>query len=44
MPNVTGNAALGYWPAFWALGSPYRGNYQNWPGIGEFDVMENVTA
>lgn len=22
MPNVTGQAALGYWPAFWALGSP----------------------
>jgi hypothetical protein len=42
MPNVTGNAAAGYWPAFWALGSPYRGNYQNWPGVGELDVMENV--
>ncbi|TDC67996.1 family 16 glycosylhydrolase [Streptomyces hainanensis] len=44
MPNVTGEAALGYWPAFWALGSPYRGNYWNWPGIGEFDVMENVNG
>ncbi|WP_328855746.1 glycoside hydrolase family 16 protein [Microbispora hainanensis] len=44
MPNVTGNAALGYWPAFWALGSPYRGNYQNWPAIGEFDIMENVNG
>lgn len=44
MPNVTGAEALGYWPAFWALGSPYRGNYQNWPGIGEFDVMENVNG
>jgi hypothetical protein len=44
MPNVTGNAALGYWPAFWALGSPYRGNFQNWPGIGEFDIMENVNG
>ncbi|MBQ1025522.1 carbohydrate-binding protein [Micromonospora sp. C95] len=44
MPNVTGAAASGYWPAFWALGSPYRGNYQNWPGIGEFDVMENVNG
>jgi hypothetical protein len=44
MPNVTGNAALGYWPAFWALGSPYRGNYQNWPSIGEFDIMENVNG
>ncbi|MFI6812522.1 glycoside hydrolase family 16 protein [Nonomuraea sp. NPDC050328] len=44
MPNVTGDAALGYWPAFWALGSPFRGNYWNWPGIGEFDVMENVNG
>ncbi|SDG98167.1 glycoside hydrolase family 16 protein [Nonomuraea jiangxiensis] len=44
MPNVTGSAALGYWPAFWALGSPYRGNYWNWPAIGEFDIMENVNG
>ena len=44
MPNVTGEAALGYWPAFWALGSPYRGNYWNWPAIGEFDIMENVNG
>ncbi|HYQ64073.1 carbohydrate-binding protein [Actinophytocola sp.] len=44
MPNVTGNQALGYWPAFWALGAPYRGNYWNWPGIGELDVMENVNG
>ncbi|MGH8881216.1 MAG: 1,3-beta-glucanase, partial [Stackebrandtia sp.] len=44
MPDVTGDQALGYWPAFWALGSPYRGNFQNWPGIGEFDIMENVNG
>jgi beta-glucanase (GH16 family) len=44
MPNVTGSAALGYWPAFWALGAPYRGNYWNWPGTGEFDIMENVNG
>jgi beta-glucanase (GH16 family) len=44
MPNVTGAAALGYWPAFWALGSPYRGNWWNWPGVGEFDIMENVNG
>lgn len=42
MPNVTGSAALGYWPAFWMLGAPYRGNYQNWPSVGELDIMENV--
>jgi hypothetical protein len=42
MPNVTGTAAEGYWPAFWTLGAPYRGNYQNWPSVGELDIMENV--
>ncbi|MFH9941681.1 glycoside hydrolase family 16 protein [Streptomyces murinus] len=42
MPNVTGDAAAGYWPAFWMLGAPFRGNYQNWPGVGELDIMENV--
>lgn len=44
MPNVTGDAAAGYWPAFWMLGAPYRGNYQNWPGVGELDIMENVNG
>ncbi|MEU6593754.1 glycoside hydrolase family 16 protein [Streptomyces sp. NPDC046881] len=42
MPAVTGAAAKGYWPAFWMLGAPFRGNYWNWPGIGELDIMENV--
>ncbi len=42
MPNVTGAAAAGYWPAFWMLGSPYRADRWSWPGIGEFDIMENV--
>jgi beta-glucanase (GH16 family) len=44
MPNETGAEAVGYWPAFWALGSPYRGNYWNWPAVGEFDIMENVNG
>lgn len=44
MPDVSGRQALGYWPAFWALGGPYRGDYWNWPRIGEFDVMENVNG
>jgi hypothetical protein len=42
LPNLTGTAAAGYWPAFWILGTPYRGNLWNWPGVGEIDVMENV--
>jgi beta-glucanase (GH16 family) len=42
LPDVSGNGARGYWPAFWMLGAPYRGNYWNWPGVGEIDIMENV--
>lgn len=42
VPNVTGAAAKGYWPAFWMLGAPYRGNYWNWPSVGELDIMENT--
>jgi beta-glucanase (GH16 family) len=30
----------GYWAAFWMLGDSFRGDYQNWPGVGEIDVME----
>ncbi len=44
LPNLTGSAAQGYWPAFWMLGAPFRGNYQNWPGIGELDAMENING
>jgi beta-glucanase (GH16 family) len=42
LPDLTGAAAAGYWPAFWMLGTPYRGNLWNWPGVGEIDIMENV--
>jgi hypothetical protein len=42
LPNVTGPAAQGYWPAFWALGAPFRPDFAGWPGIGELDIMENV--
>ncbi|NGN93414.1 carbohydrate-binding protein [Nocardioides sp. KC13] len=44
MPNVTGAAAQGIWPAFWMLGAPFRGNYWNWPGVGEIDIMENING
>jgi len=33
----------GYWPAFWALGSPLRTGGQ-WPAIGELDMMEDVNG
>jgi hypothetical protein len=43
MPDVAGDAALGYWPAFWMLGGPYRESL-NWPAVGELDLMENVNG
>ena len=43
-PNVSGAAAAGYWPAFWMLGQGFRGNYNNWPGIGEIDILEDVNG
>ncbi|MGK5678039.1 discoidin domain-containing protein [Actinoplanes sp. URMC 104] len=36
--------ALGYWPGFRATGAAYRGNYTNWPGIGETDIMTDVNG
>jgi hypothetical protein len=39
-----GPAAAGYWPAFWMLGSAFRGNYLNWPRVGEIDIMENING
>ena len=44
LPNVSGSGAQGYWPAFWMLGAPYRGNYQNWPSVGEIDILENING
>ncbi|GLY80837.1 discoidin domain-containing protein [Actinoallomurus iriomotensis] len=36
-------SGLGYWPAFWALGSPMRAG-GGWPTSGEIDMMEDVNA
>ncbi|MDQ1646235.1 MAG: hypothetical protein QOJ50_2419 [Cryptosporangiaceae bacterium] len=41
LPEASNGQSNGYWPAFWMLGAPYRGNWWNWPTIGEFDIMEN---
>jgi beta-glucanase (GH16 family) len=41
LPAVTGDAALGYWPAFWMLGGA---DGPAWPAAGEFDIMENVNG
>src|SRR5215467_2883433 len=43
MRNVSGNGALGYWPAFWMLGAPIRHGL-TWPSVGELDIMESINA
>jgi beta-glucanase (GH16 family) len=43
-PDVSGTNGLGYWPAFWMLGAPFRGNYLNWPSVGEIDIMEDING
>ncbi|MGY4642888.1 ricin-type beta-trefoil lectin domain protein [Cellulomonas sp. URHB0016] len=44
-PDVSGAAAAGYWPAFWALGNAARGTgATGWPSIGEIDVMEDING
>ena len=33
----------GYWPAFWALGSPSRTG-GSWPKVGEMDMLEDING
>ena len=42
-PNPPSGDGLGYWPAFWSLGSPGRAG-GSWPTEGEIDMMEDVNA
>ncbi|MFD7719190.1 acyltransferase family protein [Streptomyces sp. NPDC059814] len=44
LPDVTGAAAAGYWPAFWTMGAELRDGYTGWPATGELDVMESVNG
>ena len=36
--------AMGYWPGFRATGAAYRGDYNNWPSVGEADIMTDVNG
>jgi hypothetical protein len=36
--------ADGYWPGFRATGAAYRGNYTNFPQVGETDIMTDVNG
>ena len=42
-PDVNTGNGLGYWPAYWMVGSPLRIGIP-WPGSGEIDVMENING
>jgi hypothetical protein len=42
-PDVNTSNGLGYWPAYWMVGSPLRVGIP-WPGSGEIDVMENING
>jgi beta-glucanase (GH16 family) len=44
-PNVSTANGAGYWPAFWMLGAAARPvGATNWPGIGEWDIMEDING
>ncbi|TVY93619.1 Glucan endo-1,3-beta-glucosidase A1 [Lachnellula willkommii] len=34
----------GIWPAFWTLGSKFRPDYQGWPAVTEWDILEAVSG
>jgi hypothetical protein len=44
LPEAANGQSSGYWPAFWMLAGAYRGNWWNWPTVGEIDIMESVSG
>ncbi|KAH9222718.1 concanavalin A-like lectin/glucanase domain-containing protein [Leptodontidium sp. 2 PMI_412] len=44
LPDTPAEKQQGIWPAFWALGSSFRGNYTNWPLASEWDFLEVISG
>jgi hypothetical protein len=44
IPATPISQSQGIWPAFWALGTAFRGNYTNWPRVSEWDFMESLNG
>lgn len=44
MGSAAAATQQGIWPAFWALGSEFRGNYKNWPYVSEWDIVESING
>jgi beta-glucanase (GH16 family) len=42
LPELTGEAAKGYWPAFWSPGEGFRSDYWGMPAVGEMDIVESI--
>jgi hypothetical protein len=44
LPQVTGDAAQGYWSAFWMLGSGFRPDHVDRSGAGDIDILEHING
>ncbi|KAK0655634.1 concanavalin A-like lectin/glucanase domain-containing protein [Cercophora newfieldiana] len=42
--NAPQESQMGIWPAFWSMGSDFRGNYTQWPAAGEIDIAESING
>ena len=44
LPQVTGDAAQGYWSAFWMLGAGFRKGFIDRSGAGDIDILEHING
>ncbi|KAK3694139.1 concanavalin A-like lectin/glucanase domain-containing protein [Podospora appendiculata] len=42
--SASAASQMGIWPSFWALGAGFRGNYKQWPAVGEIDIAESING